>query len=231
MEGIVYRVAKQSDTDPSEFIMSDETVDRYGDVINADGWDIRDFKNNPVALFNHNTDAIIGSWKKVRVDGKRLVGKLVLAAEGTIRQGRRGPSPVGTEARQMVSVGFLPDQVRAARQGRRSRRLVRPRPLPQAEAARVQPRHHSRQSERRTARSGPFVRPTRRRATSALWQARITRAPIDRADTPKRDRTTSVSQGKPPMKHLPHQADRNPAVRHQPTARSLDRNHRARGAR
>ena len=83
MEGLVYRAAKQSETDPFEFIMSDETVDRMGDVIVAEGWDLGDFKSNPIALLNHNADAIIGRWENVRVEGKRLVGRFVFAEPGT----------------------------------------------------------------------------------------------------------------------------------------------------
>jgi HK97 family phage major capsid protein/HK97 family phage prohead protease len=106
MEGLLYRTATPSAADPSEYVLSDETVDRYGEVIAADGWDLRHFRNNPVALFNHNDDAIIGRWDKVRVEGKRLLGRLTLAAAGT--------SQIVDEARRLwdqkllraVSVGF-----------------------------------------------------------------------------------------------------------------------------
>ena len=108
MEGLVYRTAVQSAADPFEFVLSDETVDRMGDVIAADGWDLKQFKNNPIALFNHNANAIIGRWEKVRLEGKRLIGKLVLASAGT--------SQLVDEVRKLwdqkmvraVSVGFRP---------------------------------------------------------------------------------------------------------------------------
>ena len=108
MEGLLYRAAKQSDTDPFEFIMSDETVDRYGDVIVAEGWDLRDFKSNPIALLNHNTDAIIGRWEKVRIDGKRLVGRLVFAEPGTDSVVDKVRKWWDQKLIRMVSVGFLP---------------------------------------------------------------------------------------------------------------------------
>src|SRR4029077_17430047 len=83
MDGLVYRAAKQSEADPYEYVLSDETVDRYGEVIQADGWDLSEFKadRNPIALFNHNSDAVIGRWEKVRIEGKRLLGRLILAEE------------------------------------------------------------------------------------------------------------------------------------------------------
>lgn len=95
----VYRSAQQSDKNPSEYILSDETVDRYGDVIMANGWDLANFKKNPIALFNHDSDEVIGVWENVRVEGKRLIGKLKLAAEGT--------SPTVDKVRRLVQQGIL----------------------------------------------------------------------------------------------------------------------------
>ena len=50
-----------------EFILSDASPDRMGDVIDADGWNLDNFKNNPVALFNHNSNFPIGKWTNLRV--------------------------------------------------------------------------------------------------------------------------------------------------------------------
>jgi HK97 family phage major capsid protein/HK97 family phage prohead protease len=104
----VYRLAKQSETDPTEYILSDESVDRYGDVISADGWNLKNFKSNPIALFNHNPNAIVGAWENVRIEAGRLVGRLKLGLPGT--------SPLVDEVRRLVeqrilkavSVGFKP---------------------------------------------------------------------------------------------------------------------------
>lgn len=108
MEGLIYRAAKQSETDPSEYVLSDETVDRYGDVIAADGWDLRTFRKNPIALFNHNANAIVGTWANVRVEGKRLVGRLQLAAEGTSRLVDEVRRLSQQKILKAVSVGFRP---------------------------------------------------------------------------------------------------------------------------
>ena len=83
MEGLVYRTARQSESDPDLYCLSDETVDRMGEVISIAGWDLSSFKYNPIALFNHHADKIIGSWENVRIEGKRLLGRLVMADEGT----------------------------------------------------------------------------------------------------------------------------------------------------
>ena len=36
-----------------EFVLSDETPDRLGDIIMAAGWDLSAFQKNPIALFGH----------------------------------------------------------------------------------------------------------------------------------------------------------------------------------
>src|SRR5215831_68226 len=62
-----------------EFVLSDETPDRIGDIIMADGWDFSHFKNNPIALFNHDPGFPIGKWADLRVEDKKLRSRLLLA--------------------------------------------------------------------------------------------------------------------------------------------------------
>jgi HK97 family phage major capsid protein/HK97 family phage prohead protease len=65
-----------------EFVMSDETLDRMGDVIMSDGWDLSEFQNNKICLFNHNSNFVLGSWSNVHVKDGKLRGKLNLLSEG-----------------------------------------------------------------------------------------------------------------------------------------------------
>jgi HK97 family phage prohead protease len=80
---LVYKTAYQSADDPLEYVLSDDSVDRYGDIIQADGWMLANFRKNPIALFGHKSDAPIGTWSNIRVEGNRLIAKLKLAAAGT----------------------------------------------------------------------------------------------------------------------------------------------------
>ena len=80
-------------------MLSDGTVDRYGDTIEAKGWELDWFRKNPIALFGHNHDFPIGRWEDVRVEGDRLVAKLKLAAEGT--------SARIDEIRRLIEQGIL----------------------------------------------------------------------------------------------------------------------------
>jgi hypothetical protein len=44
------------DTHGTDFVLSDESEDRMGDVIRSDGWILNQFKRNPIALFQHRSD-------------------------------------------------------------------------------------------------------------------------------------------------------------------------------
>lgn len=92
--------------DDLEFVLSDDTKDRYGDVIDPKGWQLANFKKNPIALFNHDSDFPVGTWTNVRVEGNRLIGKLKLAAEGTSQRLDEIIRLVAQGVLRAVSVGF-----------------------------------------------------------------------------------------------------------------------------
>lgn len=91
-----------------DFVLSDATVDRYGDIVEPNGWDLSLFKSNPIALFGHRSDFPIGTWENVRVEGKQLVGRLVLAARGTSARIDELIGLLEQGVLRAVSVGFLP---------------------------------------------------------------------------------------------------------------------------
>jgi len=92
------------------FVLSDMTPDRMGDVIDADGWDLRNFKKNPVALFNHNANFPIGKWINLRNEKGELRGDLKLAPLGTSDRIDEIRRLVDADILRAVSVGFLPIQ-------------------------------------------------------------------------------------------------------------------------
>lgn len=104
---IVYKAAA-SNGDGLEFVLSDATVDRMGDIIDPAGWDLRNFKQNPIALFGHSGDFPIGKWADLRVEGGKLVGRLVLAARGTSARIDELIGLVEQGILRAVSVGFRP---------------------------------------------------------------------------------------------------------------------------
>jgi len=97
-----------SDGDGMEFVLSDATVDRYGDIVDPAGWLLTNFKKNPIALFGHSGGFPIGTWSNVRVEGEKLVARLNLAAKGTSARLDEIISLVEQGILRAVSVGFRP---------------------------------------------------------------------------------------------------------------------------
>jgi HK97 family phage prohead protease/HK97 family phage major capsid protein len=93
-----------------QFVLSDETPDRMDDIIRSDGWDLENFKKNPIALFNHNPNFVIGKWSDLRVDkqNKQLRGNLVLAPAGTSPRIDEIRKLIEADILKAVSVGFRP---------------------------------------------------------------------------------------------------------------------------
>ena len=113
MDVIQKATARAAGPDPLEYIMSDDTVDRYGDVIEASGWNLKNFKNNPVALFGHDSSFPVGVWKNVRVEGGALRGQLELLPEGRSARVDEIRAFVETGMLRAVSVGFRPIEAEA----------------------------------------------------------------------------------------------------------------------
>lgn len=88
-------------------VASDETVDRYGDILRAKGWNLDAYKANPVVLFAHKSELIVGT-ADVRVAGKRLLADIELAAPGTSPTVDAVRSLVGQKILKATSVGFRP---------------------------------------------------------------------------------------------------------------------------
>ena len=96
-------------------IVSTESVDRDGDIIRQEGWDLRHFKAHPVLLSSHNYRGLtnqIGEWTRMEVVGKELVGE----ARYYIGQGNPeadwGFFLAGRD-KAAFSVGFMPDMAQA----------------------------------------------------------------------------------------------------------------------
>lgn len=91
-----------------EYVLSDETPDRMDDVIMSDGWQLDNFKKNPIALFGHRSDFPIGKWKNLRVEKKQLRGVLEFAPKGTSPRIDEIRTLVENDILRAVSVGFRP---------------------------------------------------------------------------------------------------------------------------
>ncbi len=107
---MIIRKAVASGGEGLEFVLSDATVDRYGDIVEPKGWDLAWFKQNPIALFGHDSAFPIGTWENVRVESGKLVAKLNLAARGTSARIDELIGLVEQGILRAVSVGFIPSK-------------------------------------------------------------------------------------------------------------------------
>lgn len=104
----VIRKAVALGGDGLDFILSDATVDSYGDIVEPSGWDLERFKLNPIALFAHDHRFPIGTWENVRVEAGKLMATLKLAAKGTSQRIDELISLVEQSVLRATSVGFMP---------------------------------------------------------------------------------------------------------------------------
>jgi HK97 family phage prohead protease len=105
------RVLRAGDEDSRtvRFVLSDGSVDRMNDVINATGWELADYKRNPIVLWAHlSSEPPIGKMTNIFVSGDRLIGDVRFAdaqtygfADQIFRLVKKGFITAG-------SVGFVP---------------------------------------------------------------------------------------------------------------------------
>jgi hypothetical protein len=90
------------------FVASDETVDRYGDIIRVDGWQLDNFAKNGPLLFGHaSREPPIGT-AKAWVEGKQLLADATFLPEGVSDFADEVWRITDAGALKSVSVGFLP---------------------------------------------------------------------------------------------------------------------------
>jgi HK97 family phage prohead protease/HK97 family phage major capsid protein len=89
-----------------DFVISDGSLDRHGTRIDPKGWDLSNFKKNPIALFAHDSRFPIGTWSNIRTEGDKLVATLKLAAKGTSDRINEIISLVEQSVLRATSVGF-----------------------------------------------------------------------------------------------------------------------------
>src|SRR4051812_16825614 len=101
-------IAVVTDLNRVPFVLSDATPDAYGDVIEAKGWILDDYRNNPIVLANHDASFPCGKMKNVREHNNKLVGDLELAPAGTSGRIDEVRALVDADILTAVSVGFIP---------------------------------------------------------------------------------------------------------------------------
>lgn len=108
IKAFVAKTLEAQDAGTFEVIISTNDVDRSGDVVDQAGWDLANYKNNPVVLYGHDYYSLpIGICESIEVVGNNLVAK-----------GRFAPADANPFAQQVrklydlkilrtTSVGFI----------------------------------------------------------------------------------------------------------------------------
>lgn len=86
-------------TREASFIASDGSVDRFGDILDPAGWDLRAFKRNPVFLWQHDVTAPIGTVPNVAVRDEKLVARAKWIDQGI--------APLADQLFRLVAAGQL----------------------------------------------------------------------------------------------------------------------------
>lgn len=90
------------------FVISDESVDRAGDIVKVDGWDLTNFLKNPVLLLQHKKkdELPIARFTNVWKDGTRLMGTAQFPTKGTYDKSDIVYELYKQKVLNAVSVGF-----------------------------------------------------------------------------------------------------------------------------
>lgn len=92
-----------------KFIISNEDVDRDGDIVRQEGWDLAAFRTNPVFMAIHDRDKFpIGKFLDIGVQEKVLTGTVQFADKGTYEVADLAWDLYQQGIMKAVSVGFRP---------------------------------------------------------------------------------------------------------------------------
>ena len=109
--------AKQTTQDkPIKFVASTANPDRYGDVVDQKGWDLRAYNRNPVVLFNHNPAQMPIGKGKAYVENEQLMlevefdqkDDMAKTIEQKVRDGFINAVSVGFQPSKTISRASLP---------------------------------------------------------------------------------------------------------------------------
>lgn len=92
------------------FIWSTEVVNRQGDIVRSSGWDTSSFARNPIALYQHDSYAPLGTSPLFGVNAaaKNLWGDIAFAPAGTSPEIDARWKLAKAGVLRAVSVGFMP---------------------------------------------------------------------------------------------------------------------------
>lgn len=85
-----------ADTGTFEVVITTENLDRYQEVISMEGWELEHYRSNPVVLWGHDHNRIIGVATSISIEDGKMVAR-----------GKFAPTEEGQEKRKLYEQGFL----------------------------------------------------------------------------------------------------------------------------
>jgi len=95
----------------ADFVISTEAVDRDGDTVSLDGWDLTNFKKNPVVLWAHDQSQLpVAKALDIKIENNKLVAKTEFTPADLYPFGDMVYRMVQQGFLNATSVGFLPQE-------------------------------------------------------------------------------------------------------------------------
>ena len=86
------------------FLLSDESVNSYGEIIKTNGIDTTRFEKNPVMFYQHEQTEIVGRWENIRKKDGALFADAVF--DDTSETGKRVKTKVEKGFLRAASIGI-----------------------------------------------------------------------------------------------------------------------------
>lgn len=84
----------------ASFVASEESIDRMGDIIRVRGWELDNFRKNPVLLWGHKSEEPpIGGVNSIGIQGTKLIADVEFAT--------KDQNPFADQIYQMVQAGYI----------------------------------------------------------------------------------------------------------------------------
>ena len=118
-QGLVRAIPEDKDDRTIDFVISDESRDRHNSIIPVKSWDLKSFRDSPIAGWSHRVyggfetpdpDNFIGRWSDIRTEGGELVGSLIFEDKETNPLADKLFRKVRNGTLNAVSVGFFPGE-------------------------------------------------------------------------------------------------------------------------
>ncbi len=103
-------IEKQGDSE-FKFILTTEDVDRHGEKVKIAGVDLKNFKKNPIMLYQHQSSQRIGVWKDIKKEDGKITAIAKFDSNDETGLAQRIERLITDKMLKAVSIGFISKRV------------------------------------------------------------------------------------------------------------------------